>query len=319
MLQITDHPLYKKHDIDSAMNSFWAFYKSRFLVLFLISFAMSLITQYGASLLNTKDLQNIADVNKTLDMSALYEKVKGFIVPLLILSVVSLFFSNILHYYILMKPLDSSKNILVSVVGSLKFFIPYIIILVILAFFGSFAIIAGLMVFIVGVIFSIVYLMMISFFILPIMMTEGINIGNVIVRTAKLSHRNFWSNIGWTSVFIILFLVINLVITSLIMLPFAGTFLKTLFNPGEAGSALNVVYNPIYIFLSAAGNALILPLIPIFGFLLYFNGRAREEVVKTPSYGDEDYKVRVEDLYAKPVHEEKKEEGETGRLGEGEK
>jgi hypothetical protein len=301
------------------MNSFWAFYKSRFLALFLISFAMSLIIQYGASLINIKDLQNIANINNTPDLSVLLEKVKNFIVPVLILSVVSLFFSNILHYYILMKPLDASKNIFVSLVGSLKYFIPYLIILILLAFFGSFAIVAGFLVFIVGVICSIVYLMMISFFILPVMMTEGINIGNTIVRTAKLSHRNFWNNIGWTTVFIILFLVITLVISSLIMIPFAGSFLKTIFNPENVGPMINIASNPLYIFLSAVGNALILPLIPIFGFLLYFNGRAREEAIKVPSYGDEDYKVRVEDLYAKPSREENKEEGKTGRVGEGER
>ena len=306
MLPITDHPLYKKHDIDSAMNSFWTFYKSRFPALFLISFVMSLIIQYGASLINTKDLQDLA-ANSPIDPMALLEKVKDLIVPLLILSLVSLFFSNIMHYYILMKPLDNSKNILVSTIGSLKYFIPYIIILVILAFFGSFAILAGFLVFVVGVIFSIVYLMMISFFILPVMMTEGINIGNTIARTAKLSHRNFWSNIGWTSVFMILFIVMGLIISAIVMLPFTATFLKTIFNPGEVKPMLDIASNPIYIFLSAGGNALILPFLPIFGFILYFNGRAREEVIKAPSYGDENYRVSVEDLYAKPTHKEDEE------------
>jgi hypothetical protein len=267
---------------------------------------MSLIIQYGASLINTKDLQDLV-ANSPIDPIALLEKVKSLIVPLLILSLVSLFFSNIMHYYILMKPLDNSKNILVSTIASLKYFIPYIIILIILAFFGSFAILAGFLVVVVGVIFSIVYLMMISFFILPVMMTEGINIGNTIVRTAKLSHRNFWSNIGWTSVFMILFIVMGLIISAIVMLPFTATFLKTIFNPGEVKPMLDIASNPIYIFLSAAGNALILPFLPIFGFILYFNGRAREEVIKAPSYGDENYRVSVEDLYAKPARKEDEE------------
>jgi hypothetical protein len=306
MLEITNHPLYKKHDIDSAMNSFWAFYKSRFLTLFIFSFAMSLIIQYGASLIDTKDLQDIM-ANKNPDPLALLEKAKKLIVPFLILTVVSLFFSNILHYYILMKPLDASKNIIVLAAESLKYFIPYLIILIILAFFGSFAIIAGFLVFVVGVIFSLIYLMMISFFILPVMMTEGINIGNTIIRTARLSHRNFWANIGWTSVFLILFIVIALIISTLVMLPFTGTFLKTVFNPGEAKPILDIASNPLYIFLSAAGNALVFPFIPIIGFLLYFNGRAREEVTKPPSYGDENYRVSVDDLYAKPTRKEDEE------------
>ena len=302
MLQISNHPLYKKHNIDSAMSSLWEFYKSRFIPLFLISFVMSLIIQYGSTFLNIKELQNITDP------MVLLGKLKDYIVPILVVSVVSLFFSNILHYYILQSPLDSSKNIFISVLESLKYFIPYLIILIILVFFGSIAIALGFIVFIVGVIFSVVYLMMISFFILPIMMTEGIHIGNTIVRTATLSHRNFWNNIGWTSVFLILLIVISLVLSSIIMIPFTGSFLKTIFNPVDAGKIPDVTTNPVYIILSSGVNALTLPLIPIFGFIIYFNGRAREVSVKAPVYGDDNYKVRVEDLYAKPIHEEKEEE-----------
>jgi hypothetical protein len=302
MLQISNHPLYKKHNIDSAMGSLWAFYKSRFLPLFLISFVMSLIIQYGSTFFNIKELQTITDP------MVLLERLKNYIVPLMIICVVTLFFSTILHYYILQKPVDSSKNIFISVFESLKYFIPYLIILIILAFFGSIVIALGLIVFIIGVIFSVIYLMMVSFFILPVMMTEGINIGNTIIRTIRLSHRNFWNNIGWSSVFLILLIVISFVLSSIIMIPFTGSFIKTIFNPGNAGNILDVTKNPVFIILSAAVNALTLPLIPIFGFIIYFNGISREEVIKVPSYGDYDYKVSVEDLYAKPVQEEKEEE-----------
>ena len=301
MLQITNHPLYKKHNIDSAMSSLWEFYRSRFLSLFLISFIMSLIIQYGSTFINIKELPTVADP------MALLEKIKENIVPILIISVVSLFLSNILHYYILIKPLDNSKNIFLSVLESAKYFIPYLIIVIILAFLGSFAIALGLMLFVIGVVFSVIYVMMISFFILPIMMTEGINIGNTIVRTARLSHRNFWNNIGWSSVFLILLIVVSLILSSVIMIPFTGSFLKTLFNPQDTGQIFDVTTNPVFIILTSAANALTLPLIPVFGFIIYFNGRAREEVGQTPSYGDDNYKVRVEDLYAKPLPEEKPE------------
>jgi len=95
MLQIKNHPLYLKHDIDSAMSSLWEFYRGRFFSLFLISFVMSLIIQYGSTFINIKDLQT------TTDPMVLLEKIKDYIVPILIISVISLFFSNILHYYIL--------------------------------------------------------------------------------------------------------------------------------------------------------------------------------------------------------------------------
>jgi hypothetical protein len=308
MLPVTDHPLYQKHNIDSAMSSLWEFYKSRFIPLFLISFVMSLIIQYASTFINLKELQGITDPMVMLG------KLKEFIVPMLIVSVVSLFFSNVLHYYVLQKPLDSSKNILVSVSESLRYFIPYLIILIILAFVGSFALAFGLLAFGVGIFFSVIYIMMISFFILPVMMTEGINIGDSIVRITRLSHRNFWVNIGWSAVFLLLLIIISLLLSSVIMIPFSGSFLKSIFNPEAAGKISDVTTNPVFIILSSAVNALTLPLIPIFGFIIYFNSRAGEEVVQRPSYGDDNYKVRVEDLYAKPIHEEKIENRENDEL-----
>jgi hypothetical protein len=311
MLQVTNHPLYRKHDLDSAMNSLWEFYKSNFLSLFLISFVMSLIIQYGSTFINTKELQDaLVGFQKNPDPSLIVEKMKVFFWPMLILTVVSMFFGNIFHYYILHKPLDSNKNIFISVLESIKYFIPYLIVIIILAFFGSFAIAMGLLVFIVGVFFSVVYLMMISFFILPVMMTEGIHIGNTIIRTARFSHRNFWSNVGWTSVFLILLIVFSLVVSSIVTIPFTLGSLKSILNPDVAGQVTELAKNPIFIILTSAVNALTLPLMPIFGFILYFNGRAREEQVQTPSYGDDNYKVRVEDLYAKPVHEDKEDKQE---------
>jgi hypothetical protein len=309
MLPISNHPLYGKHDIDSVMNSFWAFYKSRFLTLFLTSFVMSLIVQYGSTFIDLKELQTM-----TGDPMAMLEKLKEYIVPMIIIGLVGLFFSNILHYYILFKPLESAKNIFISVIASLKYFIPYLIILIILAFFGSFAIVLGLMALIVGVIFSFIYLMMISLFILPVMMTEGINIGNTIIRTAKLSHRNFWNNIGWTSIFLLLLIIVSFILSGVTMLPFTGSFIKSITNPENAGKVLEMTSSPLFIIISALVNALTMPVIPILGFLLYFNGRAREVSAEAPVYGDENYKVRVEDLYAKPLPEERVEDDKREEL-----
>ena len=305
MDQIKDHPLFRKHNIDSAMNSLWEFYKSRFVALFLISLVMSLILQYATTLINLKELSTISDPTVFL------EKIKGYIFPLIILMVVSLFFSNILHYYILYKPLDNSQNIFVCLLKSLKYFPPYIIIIILLAFVASFAIALGIIVLIIGVVFSIAYIAMISFFILPVMMTEGINIGGTISRVVKLSHSNFWTNMGWTAIFLILLIIISIVLSGIVLIPFAGSFIRTFANPEDTSRIMNLTTDPIFLFLSSAVNALTLPLYPIFGFIIYFNGRAREEEIRLPSSGDDTgQRVRVEDLYARPRIEENQDSGE---------
>ena len=305
MYQIKDHPLYRKHNIDSAMSSLWEFYKSRFVALFLISIVMSAVLQYVTILIDIKELQKITDP------ILLLEKLKGYIIPLLILTLVSLFFSNIFHYYILHKPLDNSQNILVCSYKSLKYFLPYLVMVILLAFVGSIAIALGLAALIIGVFFSIIYVMMVWFFILPVMMTEDKDIAASINRTVALSHRNFWINMGWTAVFMILYIIISIVLSGIVMIPFAGNFIKTFTNPQDTSKIMDLTTNPLFLLLSSAVNALTLPLLPIFGFIIYFNGKAREEEDQLNSSGDDTgWKVRVEDLYAKPRIEENQDSGE---------
>ena len=139
---------------------------------------------------------------------------------------------------------------------------------------------------------------MISFFILPVLMAEETDIGTAITRTLKLSHRNFWANLGWTTVFIILFIIVSVVLSGIVLIPFAGSFIKTFANPQDTSNIVNLTKNPVFLLLSSAVNALTLPLYPIFGYILYFNGKAREENPGISVGGDDEKRVRVEDLYA---------------------
>ena len=72
MDQFSSHPLYKKHNIDSVMNSLWEFYKKRFFSLIVVSFFMSLALQYASTLIDFKVLQSITDP------VLLLEKLKDF-------------------------------------------------------------------------------------------------------------------------------------------------------------------------------------------------------------------------------------------------
>ena len=299
MNQFSNHPLYRRHNIDSAMSSIWDFYKKKFLALFFISLVMSLVIQYASTLLNIKELSTITDP------VVLLEKVKGFVAPVLIISLINLLFTTILQYYIIYNPIDSENNIFVSVLRSLKYFIPYLIIMVLLAVAGSIAIVLGVFVLIIGMFFAIIYVMTIYFFILPVMMVEGANIGNTISRSFTLTHRNFWSNIGWVSVFIIILIVVSLILSGVIYLPFTGSFIKTIMNPDDPSLLIDVTTKPLFIILSAVVSALTLPLMPIFACILYFNGKAQEEPGHNIAYvNPENEKVRVEDLYAKPYSDD---------------
>jgi hypothetical protein len=178
--------------------------------------------------------------------------------------------------------------------------------MILLAFVGSFALMLGLLLIVIGALFAAVYIMTLYLFILPVMMVEGPIIAHTISRTVTLAHRNFWSNIGWTAVFVIIILVVTTILSGFILLPFTGSFLSTIKNPEEATSVMEITSKPLYIILSAILNALTLPFLPIFACVLYFNGRAREDQTNTQEFLKDvnDDKVRVEDLYAKPLPED---------------
>lgn len=299
MNQISSHPLYRKHNIDSAMSSLWEFYKKRFLSLILVSFFMSLALQYASTLIDFKVLQSITDP------VLLIEKMKDFIGPILIVSLLNLLFSTMLQYYILFSPLNNENNIFSSAIKSMKYFIPYLILMILLAFTGSIAILLGFFVLIVGAFFAILYIYTIYLFLLPVLMAEETNIGNTIVRTIKLVHKNLWTNLGWVAVFIIILIVVSVILSSIILLPFTGNFMKTILNNVNTAEMADVSKNPIFIFLSALAGALTFPLMPIFASILYFNGRSTEDQGQRVSLiNPEDEKIKVEDLYAKPYSDD---------------
>lgn len=291
------HPLYRIHNIDSAMSSMLSFYKKHFIVLFITSLIMSLITQYISGMIDMTELQGITDP------AEMVEKLRQYIGPMVIISLISLLFSTIIHYYVIYNPLDSGTNIMNSVVRSLRYFIPYLIIMVLFAFAGSFALAIGLLAIVIGVLFAALYLATIYFFILPILLVEGPGIANAISRSLVLSHRKFWSNFGWTAAFVVLLLVVSIILSGLVLLPFSGSLLKILADPGTTAPVTDLAKNPLYLILSAAVNALTFPLFSIFAVILYFNALAGEQIAQTAEeepYSEDNGGVSVNDLYARP-------------------
>jgi len=276
MENLKEHPLYSKHTLDSVMSSLWDFYRRKFFALFITSLIFSVATHLLMLNFNLNDLQNFTDPMEVL------EKVRGMILPIAIISIVSLYFTVVIHYYVIYNPIDRDVTILSSTYKSLKYFFPYLIIIILLSFFGSIAMALGLLVFIIGIFFAAIYIASLYMFFLPVLMVEGTDIGNAIARTFSLVHKRFWINIGWVAVFIVILMVISVILSGIILIPFSGSFLKIMVNPEEASNIMDFASNPLYIILSSAANALYLPALPVFATILYFHGRASDELVTTP-------------------------------------
>jgi hypothetical protein len=229
------------------------------------------------------------------------QKFKEFIWPMVIIMALSLIFTLILQYYIIYNPVNPDVSIFSAAYKSLIYLIPYLILIILFLFVGSFAMILGFFVLIIGMFFAALYIGTLFLFVLPLLMAEGNNMGHALSRTFTLAHRNFWSNIGWVAVVALIVIVFSFIFSSLVLLPFSGNFLKVLSNPEEASNIMNFTSNPIYIVLSAIINALTFPIFPILASILYFNGKAREDNPEVAAGNSDDpNRVRVEDLYAKP-------------------
>jgi hypothetical protein len=133
----------------------------------------------------------------------------------------------------------------------------------------------------------------------PVMMIENRTMGDTLSRIFTLGHRRFWTNMGFVALFTIILLIISLVLSAIVMIPFSGGFLKSILNPESAGEVTELVKRPSYLILGAVSSALTMPLFPIFSLILYFNitEGIEEEIVADAANG-ENGRVTVEDLYA---------------------
>ena len=301
-LNFKNHSLYSVYSIDTAINSLLVFYKNNFAKLFAMSLIMAAILQYAMTYIDIASIQSENDIN------VLIEKMGEATIPLGIIVFLNLFFVVIIQHYIMFSPLDENSSIVNSITGSFKYLFPYIVTVTLLVIFGGMAITFGLVLLFIGAFFAALYVVTLFLFILPIMIVEGVDISHTIRRTFKLAHKDFWINIGWVAVFIALFLLITIIISGLILAPFAGNFLQSIFNPGETANYAEITQKPLYIVLLIIANALTMPLIPLLSAILYFNGIAKEDAGQRGNFTEtEEKKITVEDLYAKPYFEDQPE------------
>ncbi|MGM0667532.1 MAG: hypothetical protein ACQETA_09435 [Bacteroidota bacterium] len=296
MIDYTQHPLNKKYDLDTALSTIWEFYKKWFGSFVLIAFVFSLVTTYLTGRIDISELYSVTDPEEMMEI------VKAMIGPYSLILLFTFVFSLVLQYYIIRKPVDPDSNIFtIGTQGLVKFFLPLLALLILLSLFAVFALMVGVLLLFVGALFAIVYVVMLYAFVVPVLMIEDKGISHTITESIKLAHKRFWPNIGWVTIFIILLMVISFILSAIIMIPFGGSFVKSILNPENASSEmLNFASKPSFIVLNAIINALTMPLFPIFSLVLYFNARSyySGEAVNNASSGDNEGRVKIEDLYS---------------------
>ena len=292
MQNYQNHPLAGARDLDSAMSRLWAFYKKYFIGIYIISVISALATNLITSTLDTNALMQAAG-----DPDKLISLLKEMALPYSLLLAVSFIFTIILHAWVLGKPVSDNYGITDTLKDSAVALFPFLLAAIVMGLGGMMLIGIGLVMLVLPGLFAMFYFITVFIFALPVTLAESRNAATIIGQSFRLAHKNLWPNMGWVVVTALIMIMASLVVSGIIMLPFTGTFVKSIANPEEASAIMEMSKSPVYIILSSLGGALITPVFPILAFILYFRNSEETPQVATDNTGDD--RVKVEDLYPK--------------------
>jgi hypothetical protein len=292
MQNFQNHPLAGARDLDGAMNRLWDFYRKYFVGLYIISVISALCSNLISSTIDTNAIMQAAS-----DPEMLLSMMKDIALPYSLLMLVSFVFAIILHAWVLGKPLDENYGIGGVLTDSARVFIPFLLAAIVMGFGGLMLTGIGLVMLVLPGLFAMFYFITVFIFALPVALAETRNTATIISRSFSLAHKNLWPNMGWLAVVLLIMLIASMFLAGIVMLPFTGTFIKSIANPEEATAMLEMARNPVYIILSSLAGGLVTPVFPILAFIMFFRNSEKktEEVI----YQADEERVKVEDLYPK--------------------
>lgn len=296
MNNFQNHPLAGATDLDSAMAKLWFFYKKHFIGLYLISVVLALISSLITSGLDLSAMQ------ATTDPADLLEMMKGMAGPYALMMLVSLVFGVLLHAWVLEKPVGGPDFLPSFLKKSLVALIPCMVVMVVFSIIAVVLTTVGLILLVLPAFFAIFYIATVMIFALPLTLVESRNPVTVVTRSFRLAHLHLWPNMGWVVVIMLIIVVASLVLGAITMLPFTGSFIRSIANPEEAGTMLEMSRNPVYIGLGSLLTSLVTPVLPILAFILYFRNRGDEVIAEMTTEGEP--AVTVEDLYPRMTDRE---------------
>jgi len=254
-------------------------YLKKFLVMFIYSFVAVFIIQMIFYYLGFMDLYNVSDPED------LYRNMPEIFKKMGIISVSSViiygFLNAFLVNYVIKSDLD--PNIVVGEIfaESVKkfsvhmifFLILSLLIIVIGAFVGIFAII-------IGSVIAMAYLGTVLMSGGAILIAEETNAIETIGRAFTLTHKDFWSALGTVILFILIMFLVSLIMTALIAIPFVIMFFGNLNETGSILEAFDLKMYDIgiwYVVLNSIVAALTYPLYAILSVVLYFKLKFTED------------------------------------------
>lgn len=281
MENLTQHPLYKKYNSDSVISETFRFYKKHFLLLFLISLFISIIVQipiYKLSISYNSYIYSYDNIPFP-DLQFIGSMIILWLGVMIIYSFIFLFICN----YTYQSGMEGATPISVLKSTITDYYLKFIvvsIISVIIIMVGGFA---GIVVFIIGILFSFLYVMTALSPISAILVIEDKDIFDTIGRSFSLIHKDFWGALGAVVLLILLFIILAIVISIFTIIPYSFNILGELTHGAsisdiiEGGGLLNSKMPISAIIINTLFSSLTFPIVPLFSVVMYFKLKYAED------------------------------------------
>ena len=279
MTDITKHSLYKPMEVDSMLSAIFNIYFKKFLIMFIYSFVAVFIVQMIIYHLGFWDLYTVSDPDEILrNFPAIFQKMGIISVSsVIIYGLLNTFLVN----YLIKSDLEPNINTGDLLAESFrKYSIHMIFFLILSGIILIAGIFIGILALIIGSLVAVVYLGTVMMSGGAIIVAEEKNAIETIGRVFSLTHKDFWSALGVVVLFVLIMILISLVLSAIIAIPFVIMFFGNLNESGNILEALNLKMYDLGIWmviLNSVVSALTYPLYAILSVVLYFKLKYTED------------------------------------------
>jgi hypothetical protein len=279
MIDLTKHSLYKPMEVDSMLSATFTIYFKKFLTMFIYSFVAVFIIQLIVYYLGFMDLYTVSDPDELLrNMPEIFKKM-GIILAFSF--IIYGFLNAFLVNYLIKSDLNPDTVVGEIFAESVKKFsvhmIFFLILSAIIIFVGVFI---GVFAIIIGIFVAMAYLGTIMMSGGAILVAEEKNAIETVSRAFSLTHKDFWSALGTVVLFVLIMLLVSIIMTALIAIPFVIMFFG---NLNETSSILEAFDLKMYdigiwsVVLNSIVAAITYPLYATLSVVLYFKLKYTED------------------------------------------
>lgn len=274
MLDLKKHSLFKEMEVDSVLSNVFSLYIKKFVILFMYSFVAVFILQWLFYQLGFWELYKVSFTNPE-DFLRVYSQLMGKVA---IVSVTSIIIYGCLNAFIVnyiiksdLEPERSTGDIFIESIKKYAIHMIFFLILTTLILIAG--MIIGIIALIIGVFFAMIYLGTVLIPGATIIVAEEKNAIEAVGRTFKLAHKDFWSVLGSLILFILIMILVSIVLTAIMAIPFLISFID---NWGEVDNITEMFRTNFYnigiwsVVLNSIVSAAIYPLYAIISVVIYF-------------------------------------------------